>query len=1009
MGVFSALAICPVFIGRISERDALYRLIDRTRSGHEQVALVCGEAGIGKSRLIAEAKAYAMAHDFRLLLEGHCFQTDSAISYAPLLDLFRAYFARFAPTDFTDNNLHSFIPTLSRLLPDLALLFPDLATFLPPQVVEPEEEKRWLFAAITHFLKEQAAHDPVLLIVEDIHWCDDLSLELLLHLARRCQNIPLLLLMTYRSDELQPMLRKWLTHLNRERLAQEISLEHLSRHDVAAMLHAMLDLKHEVDADLLDTLYERSEGNPFFVEELLKSLMTTGELVSVDETWKRISHRASIPRSIQQAVQQRTAYLTEDAKQLLTLAAVAGRRFNVTLLQEVMHCDEVHLLTLLKELIAAQLVIEEAAELFAFRHALTQQAISADLLVRERQRLHRSIAETLERLSKTILLREQYLEDLAYHSYEACMWQQALEYAQEAGEKALTLYAQQAAIDHFTRAVEAAHHLSQTPPAKLYLARGQAYETLGDFDRARGDYERTLDAARTVQDRHIEWQSMLSLGFLWSGHDYEQAGVWYRQALELAKELDDFTLRARSLNRLGNWLQNTGQIQEALEAHQQALLLFEARADRQGMAATLGELGMAYFFAGDPARGVKDFFGRAIELFRTLGDCLSLSSVLAARAIDSAPETLETTFSSLRTRDECMQDTEEALRLARQVNSQSEQAFVEMATALTLSSFGEFGPALTHAQEAQHIATAIEHQEWITATNGALGQVYLLLLKPERAVSYLEAGVAGAHRLGSMIWSGYLTPYLALAYIHSRAFPRAEEVLKTVMLHEQQPDNFFERQMARVWGELALAQGEPAVALRLAEQLVTSAPGASRPQPIPHLLALKGEALLALKRLEEAAATLEDAKVGANQRQAPSILWRIQRSLGQVYYLLKQEDQAQRECSDAHDIIAKLAGTIDETTFREHFLRTALASLPQGSPLSPQAVTRSRYHGLSTREREVAALVAKGKSNREIAACLVVSERTAEAHVSNILAKLGFTTRAQVAAWAVEKGLISTR
>jgi tetratricopeptide (TPR) repeat protein len=998
-------------IGRVHDLSHLHLLANQAQSGQGRVALIAGEAGIGKSRLVAEVKAYAAAQDFLLLLEGHCFQTDSAFPYAPLLDLFRSYFAhlaRQAPASLT-GNMHPFVSTLSRLLPDLALLFPDLATFPTPPSLDPEQEKRQIFAAMTHFLTQQAAQHPVLLIVEDIHWCDDLSLDFLLHLARRCRHVPLLLLVTYRSDELHPRLKRWLTQIDRERLAQEISLERLSRGDVATMLHTILDMQQEIDADLLDTLYARSEGNPFFVEELLKSLMTTGELVSVDGNWKRTAQKAHIPRSVQEAVQQRTAYLSSDAKRLLTLAAVTGRRFDVTLLQEVMHCDEVQLLTLLKEVIAAQLVVEEAADQFAFRHALTQQAISAELLVRERQRLHRSIAEALERRSTSSLLRERYLEDLAYHYYEAGMWEQALAYAQEVGEKALALYAQQAAIDHFTRAVDAAHHLSQTPPAHLYLARGQAYETLGDFERARGDYERALDATHIAQDSLMEWQSITALGFLWTGHDYEQAGVWFRKALALAEELADPTLHARSLNLLGNWLQNTGRIPEALEAHQEALHLFEMRADKQGMADTLGELGMASFFMGDPARAVKDFFGRVIELFRALGNRQSLFSILAARAIDTAPETIETTYSSLKTRNECVQDIEEALSLALQTNSQSGQAFVEMATSLVHSSFGEFGPAFAHAQEALRIATTIEHQEWIVATNGALGQLYLLLLETDRAGACLEVALAGAQALGSMIWTGYLTPYLALTCILRQEFSRAEVILKSIMPRDQQPGNFFERQVARVWGILALAQGEPAVALRIAEQLLVSAPGDEHQQPIPHLLALKGEALLALKRLEEAAAALEDAKLGAEQRQAPSILWRIHRSLGKVYHLLKREEQAQREWSQARDIIAKLAGTIDETTIREHFLRTALASFPQGKPLSHEYLTSGKYGGLSAREREVAALVAQGRSNREIAASLVVSERTAEAHVSNILGKLGLSTRAQIAAWAVEKGLIPTR
>jgi DNA-binding CsgD family transcriptional regulator/tetratricopeptide (TPR) repeat protein len=996
---------CPVVIGRVQELTTLRLLVDRVHSGEARVALISGEAGIGKSRLASEVKAEASALGF-LLLEGQCFQTDSASPYAPLLDLFRAYCARLAQLDptFRENPLYAFASTLSRLLPELALLFPDLATLPTPSSADPEEEKRRLFAAMTHFVMEQAVQHHVLFVVEDLHWCDDLSLDLLLHLARRCRQVPLLLLVTYRSDELQPRLRQWLALLDRERLAQECALERLTRIEVAAMLHAMLERMQEVDADLLDMLYTRSEGNPFFVEELLKSLMTTGELVRTDGTWKRTTGRALVPRSVQEAVQQRTVYLSADAKRLVTLAAVAGRRFNVTLLQEMMRCDEGYLLSLLKEMMAAQLVVEEGIDQFAFRHALTQQAIYAELLLRERQGLHRSLVEALERLSSASS-RDRYLEDLAYHSSEAGMWEQALIYQQQAGENALTLYAQQAALAHFTRAMEAAHHLSQTPPPHLSLARGQAYETLGDFERARSDYERALDAARTVQDRLMQWQSVLALGFLWTGRDYERAGVWFHQALALAEELADVTLRAQSLNRLGSWLLNIGRIQEAVEAHQEALRLFEAQADRQGMAEALEMLGSASFFTGDPARAVKDFFGRVIELFRSLGDRQRLSSTLAARAGEVAPETIESTFSALLAREECVQDCEEARLLARQTNSPSGQAFVEMATTWVLSSFGAFGPALTHAQEALRIATSIEHQEWLAATNGALGHLYLLLLEPERAVACLETAVAGAQASGSMIWMGYLTPYLALAYLLRREFPRAEAALETILPRDQEPGNFFERQAVRVWGELALAQGEATRALSIAESLLASAPGDARPQPIPHLLALKGEALLALKRLKEAAEAFEEAKLGAEQRQAPSILWRIQRSLGRVYHLLQRDDQAQREFAAARHLIQDLATTIDDSSLRERFLHTALDLLPKAKPPLPREVARQAFGGLTPREREVAALIAQGKTSREIADLLVVSERTAEGHVNNILGKLGFTSRAQIAAWVVERGL----
>ncbi|HLV97541.1 MAG TPA: AAA family ATPase [Ktedonobacterales bacterium] len=996
--------VCPIFIGRQFDLTTMLQLIEGLQHGLEHMFLLAGEAGIGKSRLVAEAKTYAAAHDVRIF-QGDCFQTERSVPYAPLLDLFQSYFMQRTPAPLADN-VKPLLTELYRLLPDLPLRFPELASQPISRSADPEEEKRCLFATMTYFFTEQAMQQPVLLVVEDVHWCDDLSLEFLLHLARRSQQMPLLLLVTYRSDELHPRLRQWLSQVDRERLAQEYALERFSRDDVAAMLYAMLEPKQEVDADLLDTLYSRSEGNPFFVEELLKSLLTTGELVYVDGIWKRTALRAPVPRSVQEAVQQRIMYLSADAKHLVTLAAVAGRRFNITLLQEVMRCDEAHLLALLKELIVAQLVVEEAVDQFAFRHALTQQAIADELLLRERQALHRHLAQTLERLCPTSpTARECYLEDLAYHSYEAGMWEQALAYAQEAGAKALTLYAQQAAIDHFTRAEEATHHLSQTPPVHLSLERGQAYETLGDFEGARADYEQALDTARTVQDRLMEWQSMLALGFLWTGHDYERAGVWFRQALALSEELAEPTLHARSLNRLGNWLLNTGQIQEALEAHQEALRLFEVQADRQGMAEALEMLGGASFFLGDPARAAQEFFGRVIELFRSLGDQQRLSSALAVRALDAAPETIESTFSALRTREECVQDIEEALRLARQTNSLSGQAFVEMATTNVLSSFGDYGSALAHAHEALRIATSIEHQEWIAATNGALGQLYLLLLDPDRAITCLEAGIAGAQASRSMIWVGYLTPYLALASLLRRDFPRAAAALETILPRDQKPGTFFERQVARVWGELALAQGEAARALTIAGQLLVSAPGDAGPQPIPHLLALKGEALLALGRLEEAAAAFEEAKRGAELRQAPSILWRIQRSLGRVYHVLQREDQAQQEWAAARYLIQKLASTIDDPSLRERFFHTALALVPKEKPPRSREVARQAFGGLTPREREVATLVAQGKTSRQIADLLVVSERTAEVHVSNILGKLGFTSRTQIATWAVETGL----
>jgi DNA-binding CsgD family transcriptional regulator len=378
------------------------------------------------------------------------------------------------------------------------------------------------------------------------------------------------------------------------------------------------------------------------------------------------------------------------------------------------------------------------------------------------------------------------------------------------------------------------------------------------------------------------------------------------------------------------------------------------------------------------------------------------------RALQSMPGASETTASPLRMRDACVQDAAEALDLARRIDSRSGQVFAENALAHSLLAFGDLGAALAHARAGQRIATEIEHQQWRIAISYCFGQAYLLMLAPDPAAGALEAGLSLAQELGSAFWTATLTAGLARAYILKREPAAAQAALEALMPPEQRPHNIAERALALAWGELLLAQGEPGAALQIAEHLLASAPGAQPgqpPQPIPHLLKLKGEALLALAQPEPAAAAFADARRGAQERDARPILWAIHRSLGQAYRLLHRDEEARQELAAARRLIEELATTIDDAPLRNQFQRAALASLPREKPPRPGEAARRAFGGLTMREREVAALIARGNTSRAIAEQLVISERTAEVHVSNILAKLGFTSRAQIAAWAVEKGL----
>jgi DNA-binding CsgD family transcriptional regulator len=214
-----------------------------------------------------------------------------------------------------------------------------------------------------------------------------------------------------------------------------------------------------------------------------------------------------------------------------------------------------------------------------------------------------------------------------------------------------------------------------------------------------------------------------------------------------------------------------------------------------------------------------------------------------------------------------------------------------------------------------------------------------------------------------------------------------------------------QRQMWFARAELSMATGKPAHSLEIIDQLIAAAPNVSPQQVIPRLWKLRGEALAQLGRESEAEADLQAAVARATWQGARPLLWRIHLALGKLYETLARREEAGRAHDTARAIIEELAGNVPDNALRETFLRETATMLPRIPSLSPRRIAQQAAGGLTARERDVAVLVAQGKSNREIAEALIVSERTAETHVSNVLSKLGFTSRTQIAAWAIERGL----
>jgi predicted ATPase len=522
-------SVCPELIGRASALAGLEALADRLAAGRGGTLLVAGEAGIGKSRLVAELTTdlrsrLATTGHALLELRGQCFEHDRDLPYAPLLDLLRVY-AIARPPDQVRAELGPLLPDLLPLLPELAVVLTEV-TAGPP--ADPEQHRRRLFFGLVQWLARLSTGAPLLVVIEDLHWSDDTSLEFLLTLARRLLMLPALLVLTYRDDEAPAGLARCLASLERERLVEEIGLGRLDREETAAMLAALLG--RPAGAELVEAVHGLTDGNPFFVEEVLLARAAgphpAGGLASPAPADLRL------PRSVEDVVRERLARLGADARQLLELAAVAGRRFDLRVLAALTEHDEATLLRLLKEMLAAHLIVEESADIYAFRHTLTRQAVYTGLLARERRALHGRVAEAIERLHAEML--GPHLADLGHHYTVAERWEPARRYAREAGDQARAMHAPRAAAAHYTRALAAAERLGEASPA-LYRARAQAHEVLGEFEAARADHEAALTAARARRDRRAEWQALIDLGFLWAARDYAQTRAHFEPALALAR------------------------------------------------------------------------------------------------------------------------------------------------------------------------------------------------------------------------------------------------------------------------------------------------------------------------------------------------------------------------------------------------------------------------------------------------------------------------------------------
>ncbi|GAA3142910.1 LuxR family transcriptional regulator [Planomonospora alba] len=965
-------AVSPVFVGRKRELAELAEAFTQARKKAAAAVLLGGEAGVGKSRLVT-CFAERAALDGALVLAGGCVELSAeGLAYAPFTAALRQLVRERGAEE------------VSALLPegaarDLARLLPEFGE--PGGDTESETARARLFEQILTLLERLAEQRPIVLVIEDIHWADRSSRDLIAFLSRNLRSAPVLMVLTYRSDDLhrQHPLRPVLAELGRVDGVMRMDLPRLTQDEVAAQMAGILGRTPEFAR--VTEVHRRSEGIPLFVEALM-------ECADGD---------CALPDSLHDLIIGSVEQLPDETQRVLRVAAAGGIRVGHDLLAAVTGLSGVELEDAIRPAVAANVVQVADGRAYAFRHALIREAVHDELLPGEHVRLHARFAEEIGR-DRTLVPPGRAAIEIAHHWYSARDDVWALVSAWEAAQEAARTFAYNEKVQLLERVLtlwgkvpDAADRIGADHTTVLEQA-SEAAHACGEYDRgvkftkaALAELDEAAEPERVAE--LVVRLSQLKLGKRRPG---ALDDLRYAERLAPAGSL----ARAHVLARLGSYLIFRNEVDEGTALTEEALAIARAHGDECLEADLLLNLGVGHSTAGRSPLMLE-----ANEIALEIGRRLR-SGRIVLRALANTVDALN----NLGRSAEAVELALEGERLAKEYGRHRTQgAFIAGNRAEALEALGRFDEAaeVTERELAKDPSTRDRHhlsrtRAEVAAARGETEVLRSVLAmfgpRPEQEEFTQEAVANTCLAIRLHLLEG--APEAALE-------AAGRMTLEARVLNKPELGWRLVAQIAEACEAAAPVAPERAAALRrLAEESV-AAMTADGPVAEAYRLCFDGDhdaAAAAWDRLDRpfrrAAALLRAARTAAasGDREGAAVRLRtahpVAVALGARPLVAEIEALARR-------IGAALTRDAPEGARQEGAAAGAAGGTPAGVP------------ALTPREQEVLRLVALGRSNRDIAAELFISAKTVSVHVSNILAKLGVSTRGEAAAAAHRLALIT--
>ncbi len=873
-------AAATAFIGRQHERDLLRDAFSRAQSGRGHVVFLVGEAGIGKSRLLAELRLHLGGTPHRWI-EGQCASYGATTPFLPIIDGLRRYLGIDDHDDETSATA-KVEGELARLGSEVAWTLPYLKQLLSLAVsdasvraLDSASRRSELFRALRALVLRAAELEPLVLVIEDLHWIDPASEEFIAFVADAIPTTPVLLLLSHRPGYVHPF-RDQSYHVR-------VALAPLTGNETATMTRAILGTR-EIPEALRVLITDKAEGNPFFVEELAKSLLEEGvvQRTNGQVVLARDLDDLAIPDTIQDVLIARIDRLAEKSRRAIQVASVIGREFALRLLARISEAGE-HIQTHVEELRSLELIYEKALHpelAYMFKHALTHDVAYESVVVERRKFLHSTIGLAIEELYADRL--GEHYETLALHFERGEDWERAMRYHELSADKAAETYANRAVVDHCRQALAIAERLgtavSDEVRSRVNERLGRACFYLSEFVASAAAFEEAAARTGNTEGRCL-LLSAASYSHIWA-HRYEPTLRCLDAAHDLSRRHSIPVGQARALLMQGFYRGVHDSDLDSYERCSEEALAICARHRAEPVEA----------LAGFQLMQVAEWTG-AYARAASLG--------------------------------------EKTLALVRRLRMPELMIFVAWFLGKARCCLGDYGAAITELEAAYELCDRIGDRVWKSRLLNTLGWCFAEIGAIDRARLSNERAGALAREIGDPEILANADINLAGNHLAQGHIDRALSHLEPIEAALARPGDPWMRwryslHVSDLRGRLELARGEPERALVAADDEIGAARRHRAPKIEARALFLRGSSLLALDRRDEAGAALRDAVVIAERIGYQRGIWQAYRGLAEAARRSGETAAAMAHASRAQSVAEHAARSLGDGALRRQLIATAV-------------------------------------------------------------------------------------